>query len=152
MTVFPQEKIYLHPDKPFYITGEKIWFRAYLVNAASYVPFPLSRYIYVELFNPLDSLLTRVKIRNNNDAYHGYIDIPADIPDGDYILRAYTNFMLSLGTITISAPTASASAIPIIEQCAWMSNSLSTKTERPTLISTSSVLRMTNRLFPRMYA
>ena len=96
LSVFPQEKIYLHTDKPIYITGEKLWFRAHLVNAASHVPFPLSRYVYVELFNPLDSLLSRVKIRNANNAYYGYIDIPQDIPEGDYMLRAYTNFMLSL--------------------------------------------------------
>ena len=96
LMVFPQEKIYLHTDKPYYITGEKIWFRAHLVDAASHVPFPLSRYVYVELFNPLDSLLSRVKIRNENDAYHGFMDIPQDIPEGEYVLRAYTNFMLSL--------------------------------------------------------
>ena len=95
LTVFPQEKIYLHTDKPYYITGEKIWFRAYLVDAVTHVPFPASRYVYVELFNPLDSLISRVKIRNDNDAYHGYINIPADIPEGDYTIRAYTTFMLN---------------------------------------------------------
>ena len=94
-SVFPQEKIYLHTDKPCYITGEKIWFRAYLVDAVTHVPFPASRYIYVELFNPLDSLISRVKIRNENDVYHGHIDIPPDIPEGDYTVRAYTAFMLN---------------------------------------------------------
>ena len=96
LKVFPQEKIYLHTDKPYYITGEKIWFRAHLVDAATHVPCPVSRYVYVELFNHSDSLIARVKIGNDNDAYHGYIDIPQDIPEGGYILRAYTHFMLNL--------------------------------------------------------
>ena len=35
LSVFPQEKIYLHTDKPYYITGEKIFFRAFLLDAFS---------------------------------------------------------------------------------------------------------------------
>ena len=93
---FPQEKIYLHTDKPFYITGEKIWFRTHLLDAATHLPCPVSQYVYVELFNPLDTLITRVKIRKDDDAYHGFLEIPEEIPEGDYTLRAYTNFMLSL--------------------------------------------------------
>ena len=96
LVVFPQEKLYLHTDKTVYITGEKIWLRAHLADAATHIPLPVSQYVYVELFNPLDSLVARVKIRKDNDAYHGYVDIPPDIPEGDYTLRAYTNFMLSL--------------------------------------------------------
>ena len=96
LIIFPQEKIYLHADKSCYITGEKIWFRAHLVDATTHIPAPVSRYVYVELFNPVDSLITRVRINNDNDAYHGHIEIPQDIPEGDYLLRAYTKFMLNL--------------------------------------------------------
>ncbi|MDR2146668.1 MAG: hypothetical protein LBE91_09460 [Tannerella sp.] len=96
LSVFPQEKIYLHTDKPFYITGEKIWFRTHLVNAENHIPASASLYVYVEMFNPVDSLISRVKIRNSNGAYYGYMDIPEDIPAGDYTLRAYTNFMRNL--------------------------------------------------------
>ena len=95
LAIFPQEKIYLHTDKPYYISGERIWFRAHLVNAATHIPEPVSRYVYVELINPLDSIVTRVKIRQEEGAYHGYLHIPADVPEGDYTLRAYTTFMQS---------------------------------------------------------
>ena len=105
LMVFPQEKIYLHTDKPCYITGEKLWFRAHLVDAATHIPSPVSRYVYVELFNPLDSLITRIKIKNDNDAYHGHIEIPEDLPEGDYLLRAYTKFMLNLDEHYLSAKT-----------------------------------------------
>ena len=105
LTIFPQEKIYMHIDKTVCITGEKLWFRTYLVNAANHIPVSGSQYVYVELFNPLDSLLSRVKIRNNSGAYHGYMDIPQDIPEGDYTLRAYTHYMRNLDEHYISART-----------------------------------------------
>ena len=96
LRIFPQEKIHLHTDKPYYITGERIWFRAHLVDAATHVPSPVSRYVYVELINPLDSVVTRIKIRQEDGVYHGYLPIPENVQAGDYTLRAYTSFMRSL--------------------------------------------------------
>jgi len=92
---FPQEKIYLHTDKPYYISGERIWFRAHLADAATHVPVSYSRYVYVELINPLDTVVTRVKIREDEGAYHGHLLIPDDAPEGDYTIRAYTLYMRS---------------------------------------------------------
>jgi len=95
LSVFPQEKIYLHTDKPYYISGERIWFRAYIADAATHVPFLLSRYVYVELINPSDSIITRVKIIREEDSYHGHLLIPDNVYEGNYTLRAYTTFMRS---------------------------------------------------------
>lgn len=95
LSLFPQEKIFLHTDKPYYISGEKIWFRAHLVDAATHIPVAVSRYVYVELINPLDSVVTRLKIRETEGAYHGHLTIPEEVPEGDYTLRAYTTFMCS---------------------------------------------------------
>jgi len=95
LAIFPQEKIYLHTDKPYYLSGERIWFRAHLANATTHIPEPVSRYVYVELINPLDSVVTRVKIVQEEGAYHGCLFIPADLPEGDYTMRAYTTFMQS---------------------------------------------------------
>lgn len=97
LKMFPQEKIYLHTDKSYYVAGEKIWFRAHLADAAVHVPAAVSRYVYVELIDPLDSVLVRVKIRPENGSYYGYIAIPEDSPDGSYEMRAYTSFMRSIG-------------------------------------------------------
>ena len=95
LIAFPQEKIYLHTDKPYYLSGEKIWFRAYLTDAVTHVPVLASRYVYIELINPVDSVVTRVKIGKNEEAYYGHLVIPDDAPQGDYSLRAYTMFMRS---------------------------------------------------------
>ena len=96
LSAFPQEKIHLHFDKPQYISGERIWFRAYITDAVSHAPSPVSRYLYVELISPLDSIVSRVKIQQEDYRYHGHILIPDDLPEGDYTVRAYTTFMLSL--------------------------------------------------------
>jgi len=95
LSIFPQEKIYLHTDKPGYFSGEKIWFRAYLTDAVTHIPCSLSRFVYVELINPLDSVVVRVKILEDKEAYHGYLSIPEDVPQGSYTLRAYTMLMRS---------------------------------------------------------
>jgi len=92
---FPQEKIYLHTDKPYYIAGERIWFRAHMADAATHMPVSASRYVYVELINPINAIDARIKIREKEGAYFGYLLIPDTIPEGDYTLRAYTTFMRS---------------------------------------------------------
>ncbi|MCL2727298.1 MAG: hypothetical protein FWD56_02840 [Bacteroidales bacterium] len=96
LEIFPQEKIYVHTDKPYYVSGETIWFRAYLVDAVTHIPAFASRYVYVELINRLDSVVTRVKIREADEAYHGHLLIHENTPEGNYTLRAYTTYMRSL--------------------------------------------------------
>jgi TonB-dependent SusC/RagA subfamily outer membrane receptor len=93
---FPQEKIYAQIDKTFYISGETLWFRAYLADAMSHRPDTTSRYIYVELLNPYNEVVSRIKIRHTDGVYVGHIDLPEDVPGGEYQLRFYTRFMENL--------------------------------------------------------
>jgi len=96
LSVFPQEKVHLHTDKPYYISGERIWFRAHVVDAATHTPELSANCVYVDLFDVRDSIISRVKIGFENDAFSGYIPIPAEVPEGDYTIRAYTNTMRNL--------------------------------------------------------
>lgn len=50
---YPQEKIHLHLDKPYYGIGDDIWFNAYVVSANTGVPTHISNIIYVELMMPM---------------------------------------------------------------------------------------------------
>ncbi|NDV67930.1 Plug domain-containing protein [Dysgonomonas sp. 25] len=94
---FPQEKIHVQSDRNKYISGEKIFFKAYLVSALSNRPAYGSRYIYVELISPTDSIAERVKIRPDSlGLFHGYLNISEDIPEGHYRLRAYTQHMRNM--------------------------------------------------------
>jgi len=94
--LFPQEKLYLHVDKPVYISGEKIWFRAYLVDAVLHKPVT-NQYLYIELINPFDSVVSRVKIRQNQGVYSGYLPIDQLFPEGEYTLCAWSDNMVNAG-------------------------------------------------------
>jgi len=98
LLIFPQEKLYLQTDKPYYITGEKIFFRAFLLDAFSNRQDTLSRYVYVELINPVDSVVNRVKIRKDSvNLFYGAIPLREDLPQGSYKIRAYTQYMQNQG-------------------------------------------------------
>lgn len=87
------EKAYLHTDRSFYLPGENIWFKAYLVNPQTGQLTATSRTLYVELLKPNDSLLTRRIIRLNNGAGNGDFELPGTLTAGTYKLRAYTKWM-----------------------------------------------------------
>lgn len=110
---YPQEKIYLHNDKPCYIAGEDIWFRAYLVDAFSHLADTTSRYVYVELIDRMDSLVTRVKLRPESGVFQGHIALSPELTGGSYMLRCYTRFMEARGeeyffrkAVTVGSPLA----------------------------------------------
>jgi TonB-dependent SusC/RagA subfamily outer membrane receptor len=98
LLIFPQEKIYMHTDKPYYINGEKIFFRAFLLDAFSNKQDTLSRYVYVELINPADSVAQRLKILSDSThLFYGALSLPEDLPQGIYKIRAYTQYMNNQG-------------------------------------------------------
>ena len=97
LAVYPQEKLHLHTDRDYYVSGEKIWFKAYVTDAATFQYPTLSRYVHVELINSNDSLINRVIIRPENGMFYGYLPISNDIFEDNYTLRAYTRYMENLG-------------------------------------------------------
>ena len=95
---FFQEKAYVQTDKPYYSAGEEIWFKAYLVNATTIEPNAMSRFVYVELVDKLDSVQYRVKLRKDSLGFAGHIKLKPEIPTGQYKLRAYTYWMQNAGS------------------------------------------------------
>lgn len=94
---FPEEKVYLQFDRPYYSAGERLWFRAYMVHSAIHTPLNLSRYIYVELLNAHNDVIVRKKIRPTDETtFFGQIDLTPDLAEGWYSIRAYTNFMRNI--------------------------------------------------------
>ncbi len=89
----PQEKVYVHTDKPYYNAGETMWFNAYVLNAATHKPDSKSRFVVLELVDETDSIVTRIKIRKDSTAFPGYLKINPEIRPGNYTLRAYTHWM-----------------------------------------------------------
>jgi hypothetical protein len=89
----PQEKIFIHTDKTFYLTGETVWLKAYLVDASFHRPLGVSSISYVEVLNRDMKPVLQAKIAMKKGFGNGYLVIPGFLNSGNYILRGYTNWM-----------------------------------------------------------
>ena len=89
----PQEKVYLHLDKPFYAAGESLWYSAFLVDAATHFDNTLSNSIHVELINPYKQVVDHRIIAMDQGHGVGDIKLAEDLEAGKYWIRAYTQWM-----------------------------------------------------------
>lgn len=96
---FPtQEKAYLHTDKSFYLIGDTIWLKGYLVDAQTHKESDAqSRFLYIELINRKNKVIQRKKIKEENGHFSNFIPLEKDIEEADYQIRANTNFMRNQG-------------------------------------------------------
>jgi hypothetical protein len=92
-----EEKIVLNTDKPDYLAGEIIWFKAYCLDAASHRPLDLSKVCYVELLDKDDRFVLQAKIGLKEAEGNGSFYLPLTMVTGNYKLRAYTNWMKNFG-------------------------------------------------------
>src|SRR6188508_2026839 len=56
-TKYPQEKLYLHFDRPYYNPGETIWFKAYIFSAN--LPSLISKTVYADLVDEKGTVIDR---------------------------------------------------------------------------------------------
>lgn len=91
------EKVFLHTDKQFYLSGDNIWYKAYLVNAQSNYPTFSSNNLYVELISFDATIIDKQVIRLDNSTGNGDFKLQDSLPSGTYLLRAYTNWMKNFG-------------------------------------------------------
>ena len=88
-----QEKVFLHIDKSVYATGEVLWFKAYITNANSNQLSSLSKICYVEILGADKKPLLQGKIDIDSGKGSGSFQLPSTIRTGNYLIRAYTNWM-----------------------------------------------------------
>ena len=89
----PQEKIFAHTDKSFYVCGEIIWFKLYNVDALFDKPLTVSKIAYVELLNNEQKPVLQAKIELKEGTGSGSFILPFSLNSGTYVLRSYTNWM-----------------------------------------------------------
>ncbi|GAA4780193.1 TonB-dependent receptor plug domain-containing protein [Olivibacter ginsenosidimutans] len=90
----PFEKVYLHFDKPYYAVGDTIWFKAYLTS--HHQLSGLSKIVYVEVLNSLDSLIKTTMIPVQQGTGKGTLVLdPLLYKQGNYRVRAYTRYMMN---------------------------------------------------------
>ena len=91
----PQEKVFLHTNKQILAAGETLWFKAYLTDANTHKASKLSKVLSVELIDQNQQMLYSRILKLENGSGFAEIDLSDSLPDGDYFLKAYTNYMLN---------------------------------------------------------
>lgn len=87
------EKIFLHTDRNFYISGEIIWFKAYLVSNPDNRLAASSRVAYVEVLDEENRPVLQEKIGMKDGRGNGSLFLSSEFPSGNYKVRAYTAWM-----------------------------------------------------------
>jgi hypothetical protein len=94
----PQEKIYLHTDKPYYLVGDTIWFKAYLTTGNKHQLSAISGAVYVDLINEGDSITKELKLPvTTGMAVGNFVLSDSLVREGNYRIRAYTTWMRNAG-------------------------------------------------------
>jgi hypothetical protein len=85
---FPQERIYLHLDRPSYWANDDIWYKAYVKDS----PIDESN-LYVEIINSSGSVVYKNISWIQNGLAYGDIHLGDTLSTGMYQIRAYTSWM-----------------------------------------------------------
>ncbi|WP_113654552.1 TonB-dependent receptor plug domain-containing protein [Pedobacter namyangjuensis] len=94
---YPQEKIHIHTDKPYYVMGEEIWLKTYLVTAEKNEPSYLSKILYVELVDKNNVIRKKLTLPVEHGRAKGNMLLLDSVSSGNFRLRAYTNYMRNFG-------------------------------------------------------
>lgn len=91
------EKVYLHIDREAYAPQEDIWFKIYLVSGISNKLIQGYKNVYVELLNDSGMVVDDRLILVINGVAQGDFSIPGDISEGQYTIRAFTEYLKNFG-------------------------------------------------------
>jgi len=97
---FPQEKIFVHFNGSFLVSGENLFYKIYCLNVDTNKLSNLSKIAYVELINSDKNTIFRHKIILKSGLGEGDFFIKTSIPSGNYKLVAYTQWMRNGGVDT----------------------------------------------------
>jgi hypothetical protein len=87
------EKVYLHLDKPYYATGDTIYFKAYVTTGERLDLSKISGILRADLINTINKIDQSIKLQLVNGLGWGDFALPDSLPKGNYRIRAYTQWM-----------------------------------------------------------
>jgi hypothetical protein len=98
------EIAYIQTSKDIYEIGEDLWFKVYLLDAHSLVPSLLSKTLYLQLLNEsTKKAVWEEKYDIQNGFSTGRAFLAKTLPEGDYLLVAYTPFSFFNDTTELKA-------------------------------------------------
>jgi hypothetical protein len=93
----PTEKAYLHLDKPYYAAGDTIWFKAYVTIGPTNQLSGLSGAVYAELLSETNKEIETIKLPLLAGMGKGSFILTDSLEEGNYRIRAYTQWMRNNG-------------------------------------------------------
>lgn len=94
---FPQQKIYIQFDQPYYTTEDVIKFKAFVLNYSNLEPDTISTNLYFELISSKQTLNYISILRIENGTAIARIELNDTIVPDVYRFRAYTNWSRNFG-------------------------------------------------------
>ncbi len=87
----PPESAYIQTSKDIYETGEDLWFKVYLLNSQTLIPSLLSNTLYLQLVKEDNKkIVWQEKYEIQNGFADGRVYLESALPEGDYLLEAFT--------------------------------------------------------------
>lgn len=87
----PPELAYIQTSKDIYETGEDLWFKVYLLDAQNLTPSDLSKTLYLQLLNETTKKsVWQEKYEIQNGFANGQVYLDSNLPEGEYLLEAFT--------------------------------------------------------------
>ena len=74
-----QEKIFVHLDRTFYVGGETMWFKIYLVDGYFHHPLDVSKVVYIDVLDRNQKPVIQTKVAMENGRGNGSVSIPTSI-------------------------------------------------------------------------
>ncbi|WP_435138011.1 hypothetical protein [Formosa sp. A9] len=87
-----EEKFFLHTNKTTYFTGERVWWKAYVVQDINEKPSTNTSNLYVNFYNPEKKLISHQLFFCDNGTSNGEIDLPEDLKSGTYYIALDTQW------------------------------------------------------------
>jgi hypothetical protein len=95
MLSITEDKAYLSFDKPYYTSGEVMYFKAFLTNATSHVPDSLTTVLYVDFIEPETKKVIHQQKLKMQDG-HASGSFSTEGVKGSVFIHAYTRWMGNL--------------------------------------------------------
>ncbi len=93
-----REKIFIHYDKPQYHVSDTMWLKGYVVSGVMNMVNDSSRIAYIEFIDASGVVIKRISVLCDLGLFYSNITLADQLfPQGDYMLRAYTERMRSFG-------------------------------------------------------
>jgi hypothetical protein len=87
-----QEDVIYFTDRDLYLSGETIWFTAFITTNTSMTKTAISKVLYVELYDKSSKVIQKAKFAIQENLCSGSLTIPNETLSEVYFLRAYTQF------------------------------------------------------------